>query len=270
MVTYNKAKETVMKSRFIWLGAGLCAAVVAACAVGDPAADTKPAPPRLAGAAAQAIITHARSDSRVLDSVSALKQSGWEDPDWANAIVEIKTAPNSSDSKAASLNVAMVPIQRANNGTIMRAHINFVEGDLSSEGVSIAGDDADSVAAVRADLESDVSTEPSASTALETPESPDAVTDIEADAQVTPDVHVNWCAWGCQAVGSAVCTPFGVLGSVICGTLSTGACSLVCRSRKPHVCPRSRTVIGHPCILWGKWVHIPTQGEVHTCNGYAC
>lgn len=261
-----------MKSRFIWIGAGLCAAVIAACAVGD-SGDTnaaRPAPPRLTGAAAQAVIAQAQADSRVLDSVSALKQSGWADPDWSNAIVEIKTAPNSSDGKAASFNVAMVPIQRADHGTIARAHINFVEGDPSSEGVAITGDDADSVAAVRADLESDVATEPSASTALETPESPDAVAGIEADAQATPSVHVNWCSWGCQAVGSAVCTPFKIFGSIICGTLSNGACKLVCGSRKPHVCPRTRTVIGHPCILWGKWVHIPTQGEVHTCNGYAC
>jgi hypothetical protein len=262
-----------MKSRFIWVGASLCAAVVAACAVGDPAADTiaaTPAPPRLTGAAAQAIIAQARSDSRVLDSVSELKQRGWADPDWSNAIVEIKTVPNSSDSKAVSFNVAMVPIQRANNGSIARAHINFAENDLSSEGVAITGDDAESVAAVRADLESAVTTEPSASTVLETPESPDAVADIETGAQAAASAHVNWCSWGCQAVGSAVCTPFKVLGSVICGTLSTAACGLVCGSKKPHVCPRSHTVLGHPCILWGKWVLIPSQGEVHTCNGYAC
>jgi hypothetical protein len=264
-----------MKSRFIWVGAGLCAAVVVACAVGDPAADTvaaTPAPPRSAGAAAQAIIAQAQSDSRVLDSVFALKQRGWADPDWSSAIVEIKTVPNSIDNKAVSLNVAMVPIQRANSGPIARAHINFVEGDLSSEGVAITGDDADSVATVRADLESTVGTEPepNASVALETPESPDAVADTETGAQALASAHVSWCSWACQAVGSAVCTPFKVLGSVICGTLSTAACGSVCGGKKPHICPRSRPALGHPCLLWGKWVLIPSQGEVHTCNGYAC
>ena len=262
-----------MKSRFIWVGAGLCAAVVAACAISDPAADTTTAtttPPRLTGAAAEAIIAHAQSDSRVLDSVFALKQRGWADPDWSNAIVEIKTSPNSSNNEAASFNVAMVPIQRANNAPIAHAHIKFVEGDLSSEGVAIMGDDASSVAAVRADLESAVSTEPSASTAMETPEGPDAVADVESDAQDTASKSVNWCSWGCQAAGSAACWPFKVVGSIICGTLSNAACGIVCAGRKHHICTWSRKMLGHPCILWGKWVLIPSQGEVHECNGYEC
>jgi len=262
-----------MKSRFIWVGAGLCAAVVAACVVGDPAADTVAAttpPPRLAGAAAQAVIAQAQSDSRVLDSVSALKQRGWADPDWSNAIVELKTAPNSSDSEAVSFNIARVPIQRASNGPIARAHINFAQGDLSNEGVAITGDDADSVAALRADLESDVSPEPSASTAVETPEDPDAAPDVATGAQALVSAKVNWCSWACQAVGSAVCTPFKIKGAVICGTLSTAACNIVCPGKKHNICTWSRKMLGHACVLWGKWALIPSQGMVHLCNGYSC
>src|SRR5690349_20613544 len=141
-----RQRRTVMKSRLIWGGASLCAAVVAACAVTDPAEDpnaASAAPPRLTGAAAETIIAQARSDSRVLDDVAALEQRGWADPDWSSAIVEIRTAQNASDDKSVSVNVAMVPMQRSSNGTIARAHIKFVEGDLSSEGVAITGDDAE-------------------------------------------------------------------------------------------------------------------------------
>jgi len=207
-----------------------------------------------------ALLQEAQHSTELSQAVSDFRNGGWTIAGWEKAHVDdaINTAV------AVGATYVVLPMTYVRDGNVV-GHADLLYAP-ATEG-------AHHIAVRTADAASDALMPNQAG---ETESDGDWETDAppEANQSVSPGISENVegltsCGVICGEAGIFACLRFThPVAIVVCGTAGLFLCDYFCHEHRR--CVTKRYHAGATCLLWGKWVFIPSQGMVHMCNGYGC
>jgi hypothetical protein len=207
-----------------------------------------------------ALLQEAQQSAALSQAMSDFRSGGWTIAGWENARVD----HDANAATAVGATYLVLPMTYLRDGSVVgRADILYAPETEGSHHIAIRTTDA-------------------ASDALMPNQAGETASDGDWEAELPPEANqslspglsqnvdaLTSCGLLCGGAGIFACLRFThPVAVVICGTASLFVCDYFCRENRR--CVTKRYHAGATCLLYGKWVYIPSTGLVHLCNGYGC